>query len=331
MISNALGADMSIDISIGLNAITIGIASLWVAIAIISILASVGPRYLISFNATKRVRLLWSIVVLPWIVAAVSIVLLLGQEIFEYRIDWLSSFFYLHHGYVFPVLSWHGGSLIIFSAMFLIVSINKFLSAIKTSSQLSQLNYFSVSEELEGGTLLVDSDTPLAFTAGLFYPRSYITHGLKKKLSEQSLLVVQQHELAHVRGRDPLRKHVFSLLALFFPKSVGGRLNDAFSLALEQLADQSALKLVHDKKFVSRTILDVARLNSHVNVSEQLSAMECGFTSNGLHLRIRYLLDGEPNTPFPYFNLVVSALAMIVVCTLTVDFIHHSVETLFSH
>jgi Zn-dependent protease with chaperone function len=321
----------SVGLSVGLNAIAIGIASLWVAIAIISTFTLIGLGHLNSFNAAIRVRLLWSIVVLPWIVAAVSIVLLLSPEIFEYRIGWLSSIFYLHHGDVFAFFSWHGGPLMIFFAMFLIVSIGKISSAIKTSLKLSQLNYFSVSEELEGGTLLVDSDTQLAFTAGLFYPRSYITHGLRKKLSNESLRIVQQHELAHVHGRDPLRKHVFSLLALFFPKSVGGRLSDAFSLALEQLADQSALKLVQDKKLVSRTILEVARLNSHVSCSTQLSTIECGFTSDALDLRIRYLLDGEPNTPFPYLKLVVSILVMIAVCTLTVDLIHHSVETLFTH
>ena len=323
MIVNAFG--------LALNVITIGVTSFWVTIFLISAFASFGLRYFNSFNAGSRARLLWSVVMLAWLVAVASILLLLAPEIFQYRGDWLNSLIHLHHANVFYLASWHGALLVIFSSMFLIVSMSKLASAIKLNSQLGQLDYFSVSEELDCGTLLVDSDTPQAFTAGLFYPRSYITHGLRNRLSEESFAIVQQHELAHLRRRDPLRKYVFSLLASFFPKSVGTRLNEAFSLALEQLADQSALNSVRDKTLVSRTILDVARLNSRKFSPVGVTVGQRGFRPEALQLRIRYLLEGEPIKPFPFLNLFVSTLVMIVVCTLSVDFIHHFVETIFSH
>jgi Zn-dependent protease with chaperone function len=316
---------------LALNIITIGITSLWVSIALISTLASFTLQLFDSFNANNRARLLWLIVVLPWIVALASVLLLLAPEIYEYRIDWLSSFIHWHHAYVFHIVSWHGALLMIFSTMFLIVSISKLVRAIRTNSRVGQLDFFSVSEQLNCGAFLVDSDTPQAFTAGLFYPRSYITHGLRDKLSKEKLVVVLQHELAHLWRRDPLRKYVFSLLTAFFPGWIGMRFNEAFSLSLEQLADQFALKLVGDKTLVSKTILDVARLNNNEISRAGLSAVECGFASNALQLRIRYLLDGEPMQPFPLVKIVASVLVTIAVSTLSVDFIHHSVETLFSH
>lgn len=318
-------------LGLALNVITIGVTSLLVAIFLLSALTAFGLNYLTSFSAGIRARLLWAIVILPWIIAVASIFLLLAPELFQFRLNWLSSFIHWHHAAIFHIFSWHGALLLVFCITFLLVSITKLSSAVRSSSQLSQLDYFSVSDELGSGMLLVHSDTPQAFTAGLFNPRSYITHGLRDKLSEESLAIVQQHELAHKRRRDPLRIYVFSLLVSFFAKTIGKRLNDAFSLALEQLADQSALRSVRDKTSVSRTILDVARLNNQECGTAGLSAVNCGFTSNALQLRIRYLLDGEPPKAFPYFKLVISTLVMITVCTLSVDFIHHSVETLFSH
>lgn len=323
MIYNALG--------LTLNVITIGITSLWVAIVLISILTSFGLRYFNSFDAGIRARLLWSVVLLPWGVAVASIFLLIGPEIFQYRLDWLRSIVHLHHAYAFQIASWHGVLLMIFSGTFLAVSITKFAAALKTSSRLSQLQYFSVSEELNDGIQLIDIESPQAFTAGLFYPRTYITKGLRDVLSEDSFTVVRQHEMAHRLRRDPLRKYTFSLLALFFPKSIGINLNQAFSLSLEQLADQYALKSVGDKTLVSKTILNVARLNTLHDSPTRLSIGACGFTSNSLQLRIRYLLDGDPIMPFPLANLLLFTVAMISVCTLSVDFIHHTMERLFSH
>lgn len=310
MISDALG--------LALNIITIGVTSLWVSIILMSAITSFRIKYLASFSAGIRANLLWSIVMLPWITAVASIFLLLAPELFQLRITWISSLVHWHHAYIFHVVSWHGALLIIFSSTFLLVSIGKLASAVRSSSQLSQLDYFSVSEELEDGSWLIDSDTRQAFTAGLFQPRSYITHGLRDNLSEESLAIVQQHELAHKRRRDPLRKYVFSLFASFLPKTIGKQLNNAFSLALEQLADHSALSSVHDKTLVSRTILEVARLNIQERGDANLSAASCGFTSNALQSRIRYLLDGEPMKAFPYFKLVVLTLVMIAVCTLSV-------------
>ena len=323
MIFNALG--------LTLNIFTIGVTSLWVSIALISVVASFLLRYLNSFNAGSRARLLWSIVVLPWIVAIASIVLLLAPEVSQYRIEWLNSLFHWDHAYIFNILSWHGALLIVFLTSFLIVSITKLTSAVQSSSKLSQLDYFLDSGEFEGGAILIGADTPQAFTAGLFSPRSYITTGLRNKLSEESLAVVQRHEFAHKLRRDPLRKYSFSLLAAFFPKTMGKRLNSTFSLALEQLADRSALRATSDKTLVSKTILQVARLNNQKQHRAGLSAVNCGFTSNVLQSRIRYLLDDEQVKAFPTFKVVASTLMMIAVCTLSVDFIHHSVETLFSH
>jgi hypothetical protein len=314
-----------------LNVVTIGIISQWITIVFLSSAGSFCLNYFNSFSANNRSRLLWVSVILPWVTAVASIVLLLAPELFNLKIGSLSSLVHWHHAYVFHIFSWHGALLLVFSLIFLIVSITKFLKAVNNSSQLSQLDYFSVSEELEDGTLLIDSDTSQAFTAGLFKPRSYVTQGLRDSIPEAALAIIQRHELAHKLRRDPLRKFAFSLLASFFPKASGTKLNDAFSLALEQIADQSTISSVHDRTLVSKTILEVARLNNKEQSTAKLPSANCGFTSNALQSRIRYLLDSEPVKAFPIMTLTISTLTMIALCTLSVDFIHHSVETLFSH
>jgi beta-lactamase regulating signal transducer with metallopeptidase domain len=314
-----------------LNVVTIGIISLWIAMVFLSSVGLFCLNYFNAFSAVNRSRLLWVSVVLPWVTAVASVLLLLAPELFELQIGSLSSLIHWHHAYVFHIFSWHGALLLVFSAIFFVVSITKLSRAIRNSLQLSQLDYFSVSEELEDGTLLVGSDTPQAFTAGLLSPRSYITQGLRNSLTVESLAVIQRHELAHKLRKDPLRKFLFSLFASFFPKASGTRLNDAFSLALEQIADQSTISSVHDRTIVSKTILQVARLNNKDQNNTNIPLANCGFTSNALQSRVRYLLDDEPVKPFPITILMVSALTMISLCTLSVDFIHHSVETLFSH
>jgi Zn-dependent protease with chaperone function len=316
---------------LALNSLTIGVTSFWLALFLIASLVSMNRETSYHFDATSRMRLLWCAVALPWLGAVASILLLLAPEILALRIDWITSLAHWHHAYTFNIISWHGAVLIAFTATFVIVSLTKLARAIRTGSRLSQLDYFSVSEQLEDGAMVIDSDKPHAFTAGLFNPRSYISSGLREQISARSLTVVQQHELAHLRRRDPLRKYLFSLLASFFPRSVEKQFNDALSLALEQLADDASSQAVNDRTLVSKTILEIARLERRDQGTVALSPVKCGFASNALEMRIRYLLDDEKGKPFPYLMFFASALILIALCTLSVDIIHHSVERLFSH
>ena len=316
---------------LALNILTIGVTSLWIIVALLSVLYSFGLRYLNGFSALNQSLLLWAAALVPWFVAGASAFLLLAPELLDIQFGSLSNYIHWHHVNVFHILSWHGVLLLLFCALFLVVSTTKLLSAMRTHSNLRQLDYFSLLQELDGGALLIDSDTPQAFTAGIWSPRSYLTVGLRNMLSKEALSIVQEHELSHQRRRDPLQKYVFSLLCSIYPKAMGVRLNDAFSLALEQCADQSALRVIGDKTLVSKTILQVAKLNNTRAGSGLVSPAKCGFTSNAITLRIQYLLGTEPTKSFPLIPLSISTLLMIAVCTMSVDFFHHSIETLFSH
>ncbi len=58
---------------------------------------------------------------------------------------------------------------------------------------------------------------PLAFTAGLFFPRFYLTKAAVKLLTEKELAIVQSHEQEHIRKRDPLRLLLLTFWEFWLP------------------------------------------------------------------------------------------------------------------
>jgi len=65
---------------------------------------------------------------------------------------------------------------------------------------------------------IVGDDRPLAFCAGLLRPRVHLSSGLVAALGAAELRALLEHEAAHARRRDPLRRLTRELLAasLFF-------------------------------------------------------------------------------------------------------------------
>jgi hypothetical protein len=281
------------------------------------------------FHANAKRGILWSVVVLPWPISLLSVGLLTFPEFSQTRETWLSSFAHWHHIDNFEILSWHGASTWTFSLIFIGVCITKIHKAFKASAKLSQLDFFVENTTCKQGLIVIESVQCQAFTAGLVRPRSYITSGLRDHLTQQEVSVVAAHELAHARTHDPLKKYVVSLFAAFFPKSIAQQINGAFSLALEQIADQSALLTVNDETIVSNTLLKVSQLTSQY--VPKLSVSTCHFSTHPLTLRIRYLLSDNKGQSFPILLFCSFAALTTALSTLSVDLLHHALEQLFTH
>jgi hypothetical protein len=90
--------------------------------------------------------------------------------------------------------------------------------------------------------VIIDSDRPQAFCAGLLHPRVYVSRGALELLSADELSAVLAHERHHARRRDPLRLACARVLAdaLFFLPPLR-RLGEQQTSLSEMAADDAAV------------------------------------------------------------------------------------------
>lgn len=107
---------------------------------------------------------------------------------------------------------------------------------------------------------LLTSDEAVAFSAGLFRPRIYLSTGLLRRVSPSELEAALLHELAHVRRRDPLRCWLVELVlwSLWFPRT--SWLSLAHRAARESRADSLAVAGMGDDRPLLRALLQVDTL-----------------------------------------------------------------------
>ncbi|AGS40126.1 hypothetical protein CYCME_1808 [Cycloclasticus zancles 78-ME] len=319
------------DWGLALNILTIAILSVCFTVFLMSLFINRLEGLLLRFDASSRSLLLWFIVILPWFVSCACVAVLVFPELFIWKTLPFTSPLHWHHIYTFPLVSWHGATLVLFSFLCLFLMLTKLLKALKITSHLNQLKDFLNPATLPNGCVLIESQEISAFTSGFFRPQAYITRGLCDLLSKEESFIVQQHELAHAKYAHPLKKYIFSLFALFFPQRVENKLNDSYALSLEQLADDTVLKQTLDVTLISKTILRVVRLQGGVRVNQREFIADCAFTAHPSALRIKYLLNDNKGRSFPYLFVFISTLTVLAINSFSVDYIHHSFEHLFSH
>jgi len=317
-------------LGLSLNILSIVFVSLCASLIFISMTLFFTPNSLNRFQANARISILWCIGILPWLISLFSVALLVLPELTSSNDTWLATVLHWHHIYQFEILSWHGASLCVFCVIFFSVCLAKLAKAIKANKQLNQLDFFIQNANSEQSLTVIESEESRAFTSGLFSPRSYITSGLSDQLTTLEATVVAEHELAHARAHDPLRKYGFSLLAAFFPTFIGQQLNSDFSLALEQAADESVLSTVNDETVIAKTLLKVSKL-SHKNIGTAMPTPNCHFSTHPLTLRIESLLNDDKGQSFPVLLILSFSVMATLVSTLSVDLFHHALERLFSH
>lgn len=312
------------------NILSIIFVSLYFSLSLISLAVYLVSNQLNRFTAKARLRLLWCVGILPWLVSFICVGLQILPELSPSNQTWLAFLVHWHHLYNFEILSWHGASLFVFGMIFFSVCLTKLVKVIKANTQLDQLDFFVKASSSDHGLTVIETQQQQAFTSGFFSPKSYITSGLRDQLTQQELIVVAQHELAHAKTRDPLKKFYFSLFAAFLPKHIEQQLNDWFSLALEQIADESVLRTGNDETVISKTMLKVSGLRSQVTCVT-MSLSNCQFSAHPLNLRIRYLLSDNKGRSFPSILFFSFAITLTLLSTLSLDLLHHALEKLFFH
>ncbi|HXK24642.1 MAG TPA: M56 family metallopeptidase [Myxococcota bacterium] len=165
-------------------------------------------------------------------------------------------------------------------------------------------------EPLAAGARRIESLRPFSVTLGLWRPEVWVSSALVAALPSAQLAIVLEHERAHVRRRDSLRRLVAAVLSLPQLPAVRRRVLAELALACEQACDEAAARL-GDRLAVAETVLAVERLIAQATPHPSL----VGFGEGGVAERVRSLLEPAPAEPAsPLHWWLGTALAIGAVC-----------------
>jgi hypothetical protein len=170
------------------------------------------------------------------------------------------------------------------------------------------------------GYTLLDLEQPLAFTAGLWAPRVWVSKGMLDRIGGVGLRAVLAHEAAHARHRDPLRQLLLETAALVLPVPVRKELLTDLGLALERRADEAAAGAIGSRLRVAETLLQAQRMLALRPLAASF------FQGSRLEARVTALLD--PPVVAPARRLWPWAIGAVATAALLADPLHHGVETL---
>lgn len=316
-----------------LNLLSIALLGLLAATALQSFVSSLAVRRISQFSAGAQKIALWGFAITPWIVGFICVLLFTPALIQPEVSPWLDRLAHWHHPYVFYLDSWHAATLVLFALAIIYGLVRKGLSAARhsntldTLAQLSQgkARHWAIGQDI----VVLESDTPSAFAAGLLHPKCYVTTGLIERVLESELDIIIDHERAHIRNRDAQKKWLFALLASLFPKPAARCLTRQFSLASELLADAQVVKS-YNIFDIAQTLVNAARIqrmfagNSH-------RAITSYFIDEDVDVRVKALVAPQVYRSFPWaYGLVFLSLTTFG-ATIGVDGLHHLIEAIFSH
>ncbi|MFT4768382.1 MAG: Zn-dependent protease with chaperone function [Glaciecola sp.] len=325
---------MLIDTSaILLNLLNIALIGLFAATLLLFSLSPFFARWATQLSAGARQEILWSFVAAPWLVGILCALLFLPSLAESESAIWLGRLAHWHHPYVFYLDSWHSAVLLFFVLGIVYVLVRSGLKAVRHTNALQILTRLSQTHSGYGDigrdVVVLDSQAPAAFSAGIFLPRCYVTTGLMEQVSETELGIILDHERAHIRHKDTEKKLLFSLFASLYPKPVARGLNRLFSLASEQRADAQVCTS-YGNFDIAQTLVKVARLQ-RCFAGNLHPAMVSHFAADDIDLRIRALVFHERSQlpPWGYCLLFLGVITLF--STVGVDALHHVVEAAFSH
>ncbi|WP_346837416.1 M56 family metallopeptidase [Microbulbifer sp. SAOS-129_SWC] len=315
-----------------LNLLTIAALCLLVGILLVAgICAAISHsakffRSSVRLSANARRPLLWSAVLLPWLAASAAAVILVFPEALGGP---AASLAHWHHIHAFNLYSWHGISTLGFLSLSALLLVRSCRRAYRHVSQLRLL--LQVCEREAGDVSIIRSPRAQAFTSGLLRPRGFYTSGLRDGISSEEFAVVRLHEEAHARRYDPLKKLLFALFAGFFPQGSRNYLNRQMMLCMEQCADEQVYRQGWSDTFIAQTLLKVTRLSNGMYAGNTGSPICCHFALDQLDARVHYLLADDKGRSLPRLLIGIPFLLLTGSCLVSVDALHHFIETLFSH
>jgi Zn-dependent protease with chaperone function len=138
---------------------------------------------------------------------------------------------------------------------------------------------------------LLPSGFPAVFTAGLFFPRVYLTQAAVELLTVQEQDIVLSHENEHIRRKDPLRLLLLTFCEYWLP---GVRyLRQQWQGKVEIECDLASIKLGFAADRVASTILKFERAKA-TGCSPAMSLAYAPKNNSDLKLRIESLFDKSP-------------------------------------
>jgi Zn-dependent protease with chaperone function len=169
---------------------------------------------------------------------------------------------------------------------------------------------------------LVDSPGFVSLTVGALRPRVFVSRRLAEALSPGELEVVIEHERAHARRRDGLRKLAAAALSWMHWPPLRRRLLRELALACEQACDAGAARRVGDRLRVAETILAAERLLAR----DEVSRAACAFGGSTVPERVERLLAPEPSREPSKAALRAAWLAAAAAALAVADPLHHWAE-----
>jgi hypothetical protein len=101
---------------------------------------------------------------------------------------------------------------------------------------------------------VIEGAEPAAWCIGWWRPQVYVTRSMLDTLSAQELKVVLEHEYAHQRRRDNLRRAALAIATVLWPGNRRQRLLNDCQVAAEMACDSAALRVSGDATLVARVI-----------------------------------------------------------------------------
>ena len=315
-----------------LNLLNIALFGLLAAVALLSLLWPLTAHYLQHLSPFTQQRVLWLFVTTPWVASSICVCVFLASLNQNVDFLWLDQLAHWHHPYVFQLDSWHSVTLVLFILGLAYLLTKKGLDAARHLNTLKSITHLSQKktghERTRRDIIVLESQTPTAFAAGLVNSKCYITTGLIEQVSKTELDIIIAHERAHIRHRDVQKKLLFTLFASLYPKPVARRLNRLFSVAMEQLADAHVCQS-HCAFDIAETLLKAARAQQ---VSTRTNSLLVNYVSaDDVDIRVRALIAPQTFRSLPWAYCLLLMVLITLLSSVAVDALHHLIEALFSH
>jgi len=298
-------------------------------LAVSAIVCFLAQKFL-TMEVKSRKAILWLLALIPWL-AVICVGLCFVYQMSSFNaMAAVNRYTHWHHMNYFEVFSWHSVSLIAAAFLLSYVSFNKVAQLLNHRRQLRLLQ--SLSTSIQPDVFEINAEQASAFTGGFLKKRCYVTSGMLKETTEQEQAVILGHEKAHALHNDPLKKWLFSIAAAFYVPAISARLKLHMTLAMEQEADRAVINEETPATFVASTLVKVARLNQ-ASITKPLvnNDLVSNFGADVLEQRVYFLLDQLNLKPVNKITTTLFVLLTLCLSFLSIDGVHHFMETVFNH
>lgn len=172
---------------------------------------------------------------------------------------------------------------------------------------------------LEDVTVFEDR-LPLAFTAGFFKPRIFVSTALLDALDEKELRAVVLHESYHQESKDPLKGLVVSFISDFlFFLPVSRFLKKTYHLTSEMTADAHSVSLRADPLDLAGSLLKVQKLNGPA----------ASWFFDPTTERAKHLLGERPRIPLPFKRAFLTVILLALSAFIALIPVKKSITSMF--